>query len=187
VHAFIVTSSTLLFKDKITGEIPDMVQQEPWWWSNKSSTLVPIKTLQSCSQQDDRKQRALCLCNPPASVRHLRLQIPQVCILILWATNYVLYILSLKKSKKYRTTCLYDLCNIFRKSTESFRNLWEKKETKWNISRSSHKTSYLWYSLENSTVQNCYVSSVQARAHRIRICDILHEVSTITFILNCSD
>ncbi len=34
VHAFIVTSSTSLFKDKITGEIPDMVQQEPWWWSN---------------------------------------------------------------------------------------------------------------------------------------------------------
>jgi hypothetical protein len=29
VHAFIVTGSTSLFKDKITGEIPDMVQQEP--------------------------------------------------------------------------------------------------------------------------------------------------------------
>jgi hypothetical protein len=29
VHAFIVTSSTSLFKDKITGEIPHTVQQEP--------------------------------------------------------------------------------------------------------------------------------------------------------------
>jgi len=92
VHAFIVTGSTSLFKDKITGEIPDMVQQEPWWWSNYSSTLEPIKTLQSCSQRDDRKQTALCLCNPPASVWHLRLQIPQVQILILWANNDVLSI-----------------------------------------------------------------------------------------------
>jgi hypothetical protein len=59
VHAFIIRTSTSLFKYSTAGEIPDNKSLE-------SDLINYVKTLQT-RLQDDRKQTALCLCDPAAS------------------------------------------------------------------------------------------------------------------------